>query len=167
MNSFYEEQGLPSFANPRNAAAGTLRIKNTALVARRNLEVFLYHVSYATNIQHQPIATGQTIAGQKPVHNGNQQPLTHSGMLDMLWELGFRSPKKEMKVIRGIHGVIKHVEEFEAKRDGLPYEIDGMVIKVNDLALQEKLGMTSHQHRRYLGHRRYRTCAPHLKLNPN
>ena len=143
------EEGIPPFANPRNAAAGTLRIKNTALVARRNLEVFLYHVSYATNIKHQPIITGQGTGDEKlvPSRAGSKQPDTHAGMLEMLWELGFRSPKKEMKVVKGIEGVIKYVAEFEAKRDGLPYEIDGMVIKVNDLGLQEKLGMTSHHPR--------------------
>ena len=47
----------------------------------------------------------------------------------MLWELGFRSPKKEKKVLKGIDAVIKYCNEYEAKRDDLPYEIDGMVIK--------------------------------------
>lgn len=122
------EEGVPPLANPRNAAAGSLRIKDTAEVGRRNLEAFLYHVSYVA-------ATG------------NAQPSSHSGMLQMLWDLGFRSPQKEMKVIQGIDGVIQHVEDFEKKRDGLPYEIDGMVIKVNDLQLQERLGMTSHHPR--------------------
>jgi DNA ligase (NAD+) len=122
------EEGLPPLANPRNAAAGTLRIKDTAEVGRRNLEVFLYHVSYL-------------------ITDGNKAPGTHSGMLEMLWELGFRSPKKEMKVVKGIDKVIDYVNEFETKRDDLPYEVDGMVIKVNDLHLQEQLGMTSHHPR--------------------
>jgi DNA ligase (NAD+) len=126
------EEGIPPLANPRNAAAGSLRIKDTAEVSRRNLEAFLYHVSYVLD-------TG--IAGP------NAEPLTHSSMLEMLWNLGFRSPKKEMKVVKGIEGVIEYVEEFETKRDDLPYEIDGMVIKVNDLQLQERLGMTSHHPR--------------------
>ncbi len=126
------EEGIPPFANPRNAAAGSLRMKDTAEVGRRNLEVFLYHVSYLTT--------------KESIHH-LKQPLTHSGMLEMLWELGFRSPKNEMKVLKGLTGVIQYVSEFEAKRDGLPYEIDGMVIKVNDLNLQEKLGMTSHHPR--------------------
>ncbi len=65
----------------------------------------------------------------------------------MLWELGFRSPQKEKKVFKGIDAVIKYCNEFEVKRDGLPYEIDGMVIKVNDFALQDKMGMTSHHPR--------------------
>ncbi len=130
------EEGIPPFANPRNAAAGSLRIKDTLVVSKRNLEVFLYHVSFSTSAAPHS-ETGTLI----------KQPKTHSGMLEMLWDLGFRSPKNELKVVRGINGVIKYIEEFEEKRDGLPYEIDGMVVKVNDLQLQEKLGMTSHHPR--------------------
>lgn len=126
------EEGLPPLANPRNAAAGSLRIKDTAEVGRRNLEAFLYHVSYVVN-------TNAAVE--------NKPPQTHSGMLEMLWLLGFRSPQKEMRVVKGIEKVIDFVNEFESMRDNLPYEIDGMVIKVNDLALQERLGMTSHHPR--------------------
>ena len=126
------EEGLPPFANPRNAAAGSLRIKDPAEVGRRNLEAFLYHVSYLNPVKG---------------HAQGTPPQTHSAMLEMLWELGFRSPKQEMKVISGISGIIDHVRNFEEKRDALPYEIDGMVVKVNDLVLQEKLGMTSHHPR--------------------
>lgn len=134
------EEGIPPLANPRNAAAGSLRIKDTAEVGKRNLEAFLYHVSYLTT-------DNARRAADNPQGPAGGQPKTHSGMLDMLWNLGFRSPQKEMKVIQGIEGVIKHVEDFEKKRDNLPYEIDGMVIKVNDLQLQERLGMTSHHPR--------------------
>ncbi len=131
-NDALMEEGLPPLANPRNAAAGSLRIKDTKEVGRRNLEAFLYHVSYLT-----------TTDGPQT----NEVPLTHSGMLEMLWELGFRSPKNEMKVMQGIQEVIDYVKEFETKRDDLNYEIDGMVIKVNSLALQDKMGMTSHHPR--------------------
>ena len=127
------EEGLPPLANPRNAAAGSLRIKDTAVVSKRNLEAFLYHVSYFTKTGNRQPAS--------------LEPVTHSGMLEMLWNLGFRSPKKEMKIVKGIDKVIEYVNLFESKRDELPYEIDGMVIKVNDLALQDKLGMTSHHPR--------------------
>lgn len=130
------EEGIPPFANPRNAAAGSLRIKDTLVVGKRNLEVFLYHVSFSTSA-----------APHSKTSDDAEQPKSHSEMLEMLWELGFRSPKNEMKVVRGINGVIKYIEAFEEKRDGLPYEIDGMVVKVNDLQLQEKLGMTSHHPR--------------------
>jgi DNA ligase (NAD+) len=127
------EEGIPPLANPRNAAAGSLRIKDTAEVSKRNLEAFLYHVSYVANTD----AKAGTV----------QQPDTHSGMIEMLWQLGFRSPQKELKVFNGINAVIKYVNDFESTRDNLPYEIDGMVIKVNSLQLQDKLGMTSHHPR--------------------
>ena len=123
------EEGIPPLANPRNAAAGSLRIKDTAEVSRRNLEAFLYHVSFYVS------------------ETNNLVPTSHSAMLEMLWNLGFRSPKKEMKIFHGIEGVISEVQAFEKKRDELAYEIDGMVIKVNDLKLQERLGMTSHHPR--------------------
>ena len=125
------EEGIPPLANPRNAAAGSLRMKDTAIVGKRNLEGFLYHVSFINNIDNNK---------KEIVH-------THSDMLKLLWELGFRSPQKEMQVVKGIDAVIKVINDFENKRDDLPYEIDGMVIKVNDLELQDKLGMTSHHPR--------------------
>lgn len=126
------EQGLSPLANPRNAAAGTLRIKNSAEAAKRNLEAFVYHVSYFS------LAKGKKIPAELT---------THSGSLSLLWNLGFRSPEKEKKVFKGIEGVIKYCTEFESGRDNLPYEIDGMVIKMNDVALQDKMGMTSHHPR--------------------
>jgi len=126
------EQNLAPLANPRNAAAGALRIKDSKEVARRNLEAFLYNVSYHIN---------------QPDFKPNTALDTHSGMLEMLWNLGFRSPQKEMLVVKGIDAVIAYCNEFEAKRDNLPYEIDGMVIKVNNIDLQDKLGMTTHHPR--------------------
>ena len=131
-NEQLAEQGLPPLANPRNAAAGTLRIKDTAEVAKRNLEAFVYHVSFYT--------TGKGVKTPAELSS-------HSSSLALLWELGFRSPEKEKKIFKGIEKVIKYCNEFEEGRDDLPYEIDGMVIKVNDIALQEKMGMTSHHPR--------------------
>ena len=130
-NEHLMEEGLPPLANPRNAAAGSLRIKDSTIVSKRNLEGFLYHVSYILKTDE-----------NKPVDVD-----THSSMLELLWNLGFRSPKKEMKVVRGIEAVIHEINEFEKQRDDLPYEIDGMVIKVNNLDLQDNLGMTSHHPR--------------------
>lgn len=127
------EQGFAPLANARNAAAGTLRIKDPEEVRKRNLEVFVYNISFYTKTKK---------AGDKW-----EILQTHSGSLEMLWNLGFRSPKKEMKVFKGIEAVINYCAEFEAKRDDLPYEIDGMVIKVNDVDLQDQLGMTSHHPR--------------------
>jgi DNA ligase (NAD+) len=131
-NQQLAEQGLAPLANPRNAAAGTLRIKDSKEAAKRNLEVFVYHVSYFSLLKDKKIPVELT---------------THSGSLKLLWELGLRSPENEKKVFKSIEGVIKYCSEFEAGRDDLPYEIDGMVIKVNDIALQEKMGMTSHHPR--------------------
>jgi DNA ligase (NAD+) len=132
-NEQLAEQNLPPLANPRNSASGSLRIKDPKEVSRRNLEAFLYHVSYFT-----------TINVQRPTVNAL---LTHSGSLEMLWNLGFRSPQKEKKVLKGIQSVIDYCHEFEKHRDNLPYEIDGMVIKVNEIVLQEKMGMTTHHPR--------------------
>lgn len=126
------EQNLPPLANPRNAAAGTLRIKDPKEVGKRNLEAFLYHVSYFTIT---------------PRHTLNAALQTHSGCLEMLWNLGFRSPMKEKRVVKGIEAVIEYCREYEARRDDLPYEIDGMVIKVNNIDLQDQLGMTTHHPR--------------------
>ena len=126
------DQGLPPLANPRNAAAGTLRIKDPAEVSRRHLEAFVYHISYYTLLP------------------GREEPellKTHSGSLQLLWELGFRSPQQEKRVFTGMDSVIAYCNDFEQERDNLPYEIDGMVIKVNDVALQDKMGMTSHHPR--------------------
>lgn len=132
-NESLMEEGLPPLANPRNASAGSLRIKDTAVVARRNLEAFLYHVSY--------IQTADQQSNQLPI------PQTHSGILQLLWDMGFRTPVQEMKVVKGIDAVQEVIEDYEKKRDQLPYEIDGMVIKVNELPLQDQLGMTAHHPR--------------------
>jgi len=126
------EEGIPPLANPRNAAAGSLRIKDPTEVAKRNLEAFVYHVSYFSLLKGEKIPVELT---------------THSGSLQLLWELGFRSPEKEKRVFKNIDEVITYCADFEVGRDNLPYEIDGMVIKVNNIELQDKLGMTSHHPR--------------------
>lgn len=144
------EEGLPPLANPRNAAAGSLRIKDSKEVAKRNLEAFLYHVSYSATTPAEKLdstATTPSVPPKTPDSGDNLEPDTHSGMLKMLWGLGFRSPIKEMEVAQGIAGVLQYIEALELKRDELPYEIDGVVIKVNNLALQDRLGMTSHHPR--------------------
>ena len=131
-NQSITAQGLAPLANPRNAASGTLRLKDPREVAKRNLEVFVYHLSYFS------------------LQKEEQSPValqSHAATLGLLWELGFRSPVREKKVFNSIQDVINYCVEFEAVRDTLPYEIDGMVIKVNEVALQEKLGMTSHHPR--------------------
>ncbi|HEY0609072.1 MAG TPA: NAD-dependent DNA ligase LigA, partial [Chitinophaga sp.] len=125
-------ENLPPLANPRNAASGSLRIIDPKEVAKRGLEAFLYHMSYHV------------------MEKGTTEPkeiTTHSNTLDLLAALGFRSPAKEKRVVKGIQAVVDYCNAFEQERDNLPYEIDGMVIKVNDYALQDKLGMTTHHPR--------------------
>jgi DNA ligase (NAD+) len=130
FNEALVEAGGQPLANPRNAAAGTLRIKDPVEVGRRKLEAFVYSLGYYHTIS--------------PKDEG---PQTHSETLTMLRDLGFRSPEKEMRVLRGIGAVIDFCNEYEARRDDLPYEIDGMVIKVNSFELQDRMGMTTHHPR--------------------
>jgi DNA ligase (NAD+) len=130
FNDALIEQGAQPLANPRNAASGTLRIKDPLEVGRRKLEAFVYHLGYYT-----------LIPGKREDFS------THSQTLDLMWDLGFRSPAKEARVFTGIQAVIDYCNDFEAGRDDLPYEIDGMVIKVNEFALQDALGMTTHHPR--------------------
>lgn len=145
-NDALAEQGEAALANPRNAASGSLRIKDPKLVAKRNLEAFLYHVSYYVMKDGHQFAI-DSVGSDQPVHDKKHLLDTHSGTLQLLWNCGFRSPEKEKMVVKGIDEVIKHVHDFEEMRDTLPYEIDGMVIKVNDLELQDKMGMTTHHPR--------------------
>jgi DNA ligase (NAD+) len=169
FNSKLMENGQPPLANPRNAAAGTLRMKDPAEVGKRKLEAFLYHVSYVNQIPNtHPESSGANPKSENAISNAqipnskggsnlefgisnfgisNQIPTTHSGMLQMLWDCGFRSPVQEMKICEGITEVAACCHAFEVTRDELPYEIDGMVIKVDDLGLQDKLGMTTHHPR--------------------
>ncbi len=139
------EAGLPLLANPRNAASGSLRMIDPAEVGKRGLEAFLYHISDYTTTEGIKVSDEENHSKENIHHVA---PFTtHSGSLELLWNLGFRSPAKEKRVLKGIDEVINYCHEFEAGRDKMPYEIDGMVIKVNDLKLQDKLGMTSHHPR--------------------
>jgi DNA ligase (NAD+) len=155
-------QGLSPLANPRNAASGSLRMKDPKEVAKRNLDAFFYHVSYLSEIGNRKERESLVEENDSKLATTDSRPpnsalrltpyasnplSSHSYSLKLLWDLGFRSPQKEKQVVQGIDEVIKHVHDFEILRDTLPYEIDGMVIKVNDFALQEKLGMTTHHPR--------------------
>lgn len=131
-NDYLAEQGFGPLANPRNAASGSLRIKDPKVVRKRSLEAILYHVSYYSKLENKKLSDALK---------------THSGCLEMLWQLGFKSPANEKKVIKGIEGVVDYCNEFEVKREELPYEIDGMVIKVNDVELQKQIGSTTHHPR--------------------
>jgi DNA ligase (NAD+) len=122
------------FANPRNTATGGLRMKSPKEVTDRNLEAFIYSFGYGVD------------------KDGNDaiQPLeTHTKAMDVLTELGFKVPATDFERTRtkDISGVYDFCAKWEAQRNGYAYEIDGMVIKVDDLALQERAGYTSHHPR--------------------
>ena len=117
VNQARQENGESEFANPRNAAAGTLRQLDTAVVAKRNLATFLYQE-----------ASPSTRDSQEKV-------LTH------LEQLGFVVNPKRI-LAKNIDEVWNFIQEVGQERENLPYDIDGVVIKVNDLAGQEELGFT-------------------------
>jgi len=117
VNQARQENGEPEFANPRNAAAGTLRQLDTAVVAKRNLATFLYQE-----------ASPSTRDSQEKV-------------LKHLEQLGFVVNPKRI-LAENIDEIWNFIQEVGQKRDNLPYDIDGVVIKVNDLAGQEELGFT-------------------------
>ena len=117
VNQARQENGEPEFANPRNAAAGTLRQLDTAVVAKRNLATFLYQE-----------ASPSTRDSQEKV-------------LKHLEQLGFVVNPKRI-LAENIDEIWNFIQEVGEERDSLPYDIDGVVIKVNDLASQEELGFT-------------------------
>ncbi len=127
INEERMEEGLAPFANPRNAAAGSIRLQNPAEVAKRKLEAVVYQVSYV-----EPEA---------------KHPRTHYESIKMLHLLGFKTPFPDMKLCMGIEEVIAYCREWEEKREAYPYEIDGMVVKVNSKEFYEVLGFTSHHPR--------------------
>lgn len=120
LNRVREEREEEPFANPRNAAAGSLRQLDTRIAASRNLDVFLYAIA----------DLGET--GVQTQREG----------LDLLDELGFKT-NKERKTCATIQDVLAYIEGWTEKRPNLAYDIDGIVIKVNDLHQQEELGMTA------------------------
>jgi len=139
MNARRLADGETIFANPRNAATGGLRMKDPKEAAGRGLEAFIYQLGYATD------ATGSNLLSNFP---------THEDSLRMLEELGFKVPVTsddgglpERRTCANIAEVIAFCEAWQNHRDAYPYEIDGMVIKVNSLELQAKCGFTTHHPR--------------------
>ena len=120
VNEQQKEQGQQIFANPRNLAAGSLRQLDPKLTAKRPLDIFVFNLEYSQNNQFQ----------------------SHSESLEFLSKLGF-SVSPNYKVCKNIDEVINHIEYWTDHRDDLPFEIDGMVIKVNNLSQREKMGYTA------------------------
>lgn len=117
VNQIRQENGEPEFANPRNAAAGTLRQLDTTIVAKRNLATFLY----------------QEVS---PTDQSSQE-----GVLEKLARLGF-VVNQERVLAEDMEQIWDFIQKVAQLRENLPYDIDGIVIKVNDLAVQEELGFT-------------------------
>lgn len=120
LNEDRLKEELPPFANPRNAAAGSLRQLDSSVTAKRPLEIFLYGVGKIDGLEFE----------------------SHSGMLDDLKKLGFRI-NPETRSGLSVTQVLEYYRELEAKRHKLPYDIDGMVIKVDSIPLQNRLGSTT------------------------
>jgi DNA ligase (NAD+) len=121
LNEAAREAGGKTFVNPRNAAAGSLRQLDSRITARRPLEMCCYSVGLV---------------------NGGELPGTHKEVLDCLLQWGLRI-NGESAVVRGAAACEDYYVSLAARRDELPYDIDGIVFKVNDLALQQRLGFVS------------------------
>jgi DNA ligase (NAD+) len=118
-NAQLAAQNLAPLANPRNAASGSLRMKDPKEVGRRSLDAFLYHVSFFITDDGWKMSDEGKEKAQISRHLSDDNLLaTHSGSLELLWNLGFRSPQKEKRVVKGIQPVIDYCLEFEAGRDG-------------------------------------------------
>jgi DNA ligase (NAD+) len=135
INEERAKEGATLFANARNTATGGLRMKNPKEVEQRQLEAFVYTLGYAVD------------------EAGNDKTVdlsTHEESLDLLESLGFKVPSKqknERRLCQNIEEVVAFCKGWEERRETYPYEIDGMVVKVNDRNLQERTGYTSHHPR--------------------
>ena len=120
LNKVREENGEPLFANARNAAAGSVRQLDSKIAASRNLDAFWYYVVNAKDFGIR----------------------YHSEALNMADKLGFKT-NHERRLVKGIDQVLGYIEEYTQKRPSLPYDIDGIVIKVDDMSLYDKIGYTA------------------------
>ena len=124
LNAERAEAGLATFANPRNAAAGTIRQHDPALAAERPLQIWTYGIGYRRGVDH----------------------ATHSDELDWLRERGFRV-NDQIAVHESDAEVVKRCQWWEQEREGLDYEIDGAVVKVDDRGLWRELGVVGREPR--------------------
>ena len=120
LNAQREAAGEAKFANPRNSAAGTMRLLDSKTVAERNLDMYLYYL---------------LVNGAEPIPE-------HAKALQTLAKLGFKV-NPNWRVCRSFDELLDYIKEWETKRDKLDYEIDGIVVKVNDTRLWDELGRTA------------------------
>lgn len=131
LNARAEALGEKTFVNPRNAAAGSVRQLDPRITAKRPLAIFFYGVGFV---------------------EGGNLPEKHSEILHALSEWGLRT-NPEIKVVQGIEKCLSYHVSMGEKRSKLPYEIDGVVYKVNSLSLQERLGFVSRAPRWAIAHK--------------
>lgn len=130
LNKQRSLDGAILYANPRNAATGGLRTKDPNETRKRQIEVFVYQVAYAVD------SSGNEVVGNSHFEN-----------IETLGKLGFKIPHQEKKLCQNIQEVIDFIQKWDAQRDQYAYEIDGMVVKVDEITLQKVCGFTSHHPR--------------------
>jgi DNA ligase (NAD+) len=163
-NDKQRERGLPTLVNPRNGAAGSIRQLDPALAAKRPLSFFAYGLGEvrARHGAAEPSGAGAPATHLLPQSAGFASnvsevqgwtlPDTHSGILDAL--ASFDMPVcAERVVVRGAQALAEFHQRIAAKRDALPFDIDGVVYKVNSLALQQELGFVSREPRWAVAHK--------------
>lgn len=121
-NTAARKHGFKTFANPRNAAAGSLRQLDPSITAKRPLEIYCYGIGACEG--------GETL------------PKTHMALLHCLRQMGFRVTQ-DVQTVQGLKGCLHYYESMFSRRDALPYEIDGVVYKIDDIAMQKALGFVS------------------------
>ena len=121
LNDEREKNGVQLLANPRNAAAGSLRQLDPKVCADRKLDIFVFNLQYGD------------------VYGDNRTPVSHTNTLDTIKELGF-TVLRDRALVHTYEEIIEHIEKLGALRDSLPYDIDGVVIKIDNLADRVKIG---------------------------
>lgn len=132
INKLRIENEQQPFANPRNAATGGLRMKDPNETRDRKIEVFVFQLGYAED------TSGKNILSTA---------ISQEKSIEILSNLGFKVPVKVAAECKNISSAFNFVNDWEAKRNDYPYEIDGMVVKLNSFSLQEKVGSTQHHPR--------------------
>lgn len=149
INQQREKEGLSIFQNSRNTAAGGLRMKNPSEVAKRGMEAFVYQIGYAVD------KDGNNVLGHAL--------RSHHENIQLLHDIGFKTPTIE-KTLGDIQNAIEFCKMWEEKRDSYTYEIDGMVLKVDDLQIQDEVGSTAH-HPRWAMAYKFKAKQAQSKLN--
>lgn len=132
INAFRAEEGLSLLANSRNSATGGLRTKDPSETARRQLDAFIFQLGYAVDKNGRDVLPSIK---------------SHHDAIDFLGNIGFKVSRGEKKLCHGIQEVIDQCNHWAVIRDEYPFEIDGMVIKVDSFDLQDMCGYTSHHPR--------------------